>query len=302
MLNLSRNQAYCLILIASVIWGSTFVAQQIVMQHMGAFMYSGMRFLLGSACLLPLLYFEIKKSRNTSNENINLIPSKNNILIKYFPSVLMGCLLFSGVVTQQIGIKYTSVANAGFLTALYVPIVPIFAWLIYKKPIAGIVWFCSSISAIGIIFIADGSLSNLNIGDLWVLFSVIFWATHVLFIGAVVIKLKAPICAAFTQFITCGTLALICGLIFESTSQAAIIQSLPYIIWGGVLSVGIGFTCQVIAQQFIQPSVAAVIFSAEFLFAAICGYFYLGEHLSILKIIGGTLIMTSIILVQIRSK
>lgn len=290
MFKLSSNSAHLLLLIAAVIWGSTFVAQQIAMKYVDVYIYSGLRFIIGALFILPILIYK-------SNNSSNLLTSPPK---KFLPSLGLGLLLFGGVITQQIGIKYTSVTNAGFLTALYVPLVPFFAWLIFKKTPSFAVWISAVGSSIGIIFISGGNLTSLNIGDVWVLVSVFFWALHVLFVGAVAIKSGNPLLVAFLQFMICGLLSLFIGLIFETINLTLLYKAIPTILWGGVLSVGIAFTLQVVAQQHTKPAIAAIIFSSEFIFATISAVIYLGDSVSTMQIIGGIIITICIVIIQIK--
>ena len=287
---MSRATANGLLLVAALIWGTTFVAQQLGMAGVGPLMFTGMRFLLGALVVLPLALREYKRlsDHGIRFERADLLAACG-----------LGLLLCFGVVLQQIGIAETSVSNAGFLTALYVPLVPLFGWIVDRQAPHASVWPGAAGCFIGTFLLGGGTFTALNTGDWWVIVSTLFWAAHVLWVGRVAARKGNPIMVAFTQFVVCGLLATLGGLIQETTTLAGLQTALPTILYGGLLSVGIGFTLQVVAQRHTRPAEAAILLSSEILFAALAGALYLGERLTTIQFFGGALIFISIVAVQV---
>lgn len=287
---MSRSQANLLMLVAALIWGTTFVAQRLGMAHIGPFTYTGIRFLLGALCIMPLAWREHAALRSRG-ERID-----GQDLLRWCG---IGVLLSGGALLQQIGIVDTTASNAGLLTALYVPLVPILAWLLHKHRPHWSLWPAVAGSLYGTYLLSGAELAALNDGDLWVIASTLFWSGHVLYIGRVAARKGTPILLALTQFLVCGTLATVIGLGVESTGVAGLTAAIPAILYGGVLSVGIAYTLQVVAQRHTHASDAAILLSSETLFAALAGAWYLGERLAPAQMTGAALIFASILLVQL---
>ncbi len=290
---MSRATANALLLIVALIWGTTFVAQQLGMAGVGPLMYTGVRFLLGALVILPLA---VREYTRLADRDIRL--DRRDLLA----AGGLGVLLCSGVVLQQIGIVSTSVSNAGFLTALYVPLVPLLSWIVDRQIPHFSLWPATIGCFIGTFLLSGGAFTGFNTGDLWVIASTLFWAAHVLWVGRVAARKGAPILVAFTQFVVCSLLATSAALALETTTFAGLQTALPTILYGGLLSVGIGFTLQVIAQRHTRPAEAAILLSSEILFAALAGALYLGERLSAIQFAGGALIFFCIVGVQILPK
>ena len=287
---MTRLRANALLLIAALIWGTTFVAQQVVLDNIGPFLYTGLRFLLGALIVLPMAVREYVRLKDRA-----VVLDRRDAT--YWCA--LGSLLFCGIILQQIGIGATTVTNAGFLTALYVPLVPLLAWIIHRQMPHLSTWPAVAACLGGTWLLAGGELSEFSEGDLWVIASTVFWGLHVLYVGRIAAHKGTPILVAFSQFVVCGVLALTWGLLTEPLSQAALIAALPAILYGGVLSVGVGFTLQVVAQRHTGAADAAILLSSETLFAGIAGAMVLGERLSFMQLSGCALIFTSILAVQL---
>jgi drug/metabolite transporter (DMT)-like permease len=210
----------------------------------------------------------------------------------------LGVLLFLGAQMQQVGIMGTTVSNAGFLTALYVPLVPVLAWIVDRKHPHPWVWPSAIGCAIGAFLLSGARFDGLRDGDWWVIASTFFWAWHVLFVGRVASRKGTPVTVACVQFLVCGALATCLAWISEPIHFDGLVAAGPAIAYGGVLSVGIAYTLQVVAQRHTPPAEAAVLLSAEILFAAIAGGVYLGERLALIQLAGGLLIFACIVAVQ----
>lgn len=287
---MSRGVANGLMLLAALIWGTTFVAQQLGMASVGPLTYTGARFLLGALFILPLA---ARERRRLARRGVVI---DGNDLLAWSG---LGMLLFLGVVFQQIGIVDTSVTNAGFLTALYVPLVPMLAWIVDRERPHALVWPAALGSFLGTFLLSGGKFDALNAGDYWVIASTLPWAAHVLWVGRIAARKGTPILVAFTQFTVCGVAATILAPLFEPVTGAGLVAALPTILYGGLLSVGIAYTLQVVAQRHTHPADAAVLLSSEVLFAAIAGALYLGERLNAIQLAGCALIFACIVGVQV---
>lgn len=287
---MSRTLANGLMLLTALIWGSTFVAQQLGMQHVGPFTYTGARFLMGAVIVAPLALREYLRIQDRG------VQFTVHDLLAWGG---LGMLLFLGAIFQQIGVGGTTVSNAGFLTALYVPMVPLLGWALDRYRPHPSVWPATVGTVVGTYFLSGGTFTALTTGDWWIIASTVFWALHVLLIGRVAAKKGAPIMVAFTQFVVCGVLAALLATAQESVTTVQLHAALPAILYGGVLSVGIAFTLQVVAQRHTLPTDAAILLSSELIFAALAGAWYLGEQLSAIQLAGGALIFACILVVQI---
>ena len=287
---LSRPQANLVLLFIALIWGSAFVAQHLGMKEIGPFAFTGLRFLLGALVVLPLALREYRR-----------LAARGQAFSRaeWLGCVGLGGLLFFGAAFQQLGIVSTTVTNAGFFTALYVPLVPLLGWLLFRQLPHWCVWPASAGCLLGTWMLGGGELSALNRGDFWVLASTIFWAAHVLLVGRVAAEKGAPITVAITQFVVCGLLSLLWVGAAEPVSLSQVAAAGWSILYAGVLSVGVAFTLQVIAQRHTHAADAAIILSAETLFAAIAGALFLGDRLSSLQFMGCTLILSGILAVQL---
>ena len=287
---MSRTLANGLMLLIALIWGSTFVAQQLGMQNVGPFTYTGARFLIGTLIVAPLALREYVRLRGSGVQFT---------LHDFLAWGGLGILLFLGAIFQQIGVGGTTVSNAGFLTALYVPMVPLLGWALDRHRPHPSVWPATVGTVVGTYFLSGGTFTALTTGDWWIIASTVFWALHVLLIGRVAAKKGAPILVAFTQFAVCGVLATLLATAQEAVNTAQLHAALPAILYGGVLSVGIAFTLQVVAQRHTLPTDAAILLSSELIFAALAGAWYLGEQLSAIQLAGGALIFACILAVQL---
>jgi drug/metabolite transporter (DMT)-like permease len=277
-----------LLLIAAIIWGFAFVAQRIGMDHLGPFLFNGIRFLMGSLILFPLL-FVIKPSESDQKD----IFSKAGII----SGTLLGVILFLAASAQQIGMVTTTAGNAGFITGLYVIFVPVFGIIIGQK-IPIVIWPAAIIAVFGFYLLSVKKGFIVSEGDLWVAISAVLWASHVLLISRFSRK-SNPVYLAFQQFAVCGILSVITALFLEDIKMDAILLTWAPLLYGGILSVGVAFTLQVVGQKNAHPASASLLLSSESFFAAIGGWLILNEKMNVRAIIGCVLILSGIILVQI---
>lgn len=294
-MNNKRLGANMLLLLTAAIWGFSFVAQRVGSQYVGAFTFNGVRFALGSISLIPLIiYFDkIKKSGNNNEGKIE-VNAKKSIL----PGVLVGIILYAAATLQQIGLIYTTAGKASFITGLYMVFVPIIG-IFLKHKIKRNSWVGVVIAVVGLYLLSVNENFSIGYGDLLEVIGAIFWAIHILTIDYFSKKMDAlKLCCI--QFATCSFLSLMTALIFEQITMSGISQALVPILYGGLLSVGVAYTLQVVAQKNAKPSHAAMILSMESIFGALGGALLLGESMSSRGYTGCILILVGILVSQIK--
>lgn len=287
---MTRFQANLLLTFVALIWGSAFVAQSRGMADIGPLLFTGVRFLIGALVVLPLAVREWR-SLGRAGRPLTRLDSAH--------IAGLGILMTLGAVMQQVGIQFTSVTNAGFLTAVYVPLVPVLAWLLLRQVAHWSVWPAALGCLVGAFLLSGAHELNVGLGDLWVAGSAIPWGLHVLMVGRWADRMAAPFLVACGQFAVCGLLSLIAAVVVEPVHWAGIEAAAGPIAYTGVLSVGVAFTAQVVAQRYAHAADAAIILSAETLFAAAFGYLLLGERLNTAGLIGCGLMLACILLVQL---
>ncbi len=274
-----------LLLLTSVIWGFAFVAQRVGMEFIGPFFFNSVRFFIGAIVLIPLLYLMNKK----------FIPSSNVIKNGF----ILGLFLFAGASLQQVGIVYTTAGKAGFITGLYVVFTPIFGrYLGHKTDF--FTWVGVVFAVIGLYLLSVKEGLYIEKGDFLVLLGSIFWAFHVNFIS-VFNKKNDALELSIVQYFACAFFSLIVSIFFEKVAISMIRDALWPILYGGLVSVGIGYTMQIFAQKKTSPSHAAIILSMESLFAVLGGCLFLEEVLSNREVIGIVFMFFAIIITQIDS-
>jgi len=283
-----------LLLITSIIWGLAFVAQRLGSEVIGAYAFNSIRFMLGGLSLIPLiLYFD---NKNNKNNNFN----NNSIHKIIFPGILLGFILFIASALQQIGIKYTSVGNTAFITGLYIILVPLIG-ILFKHKITKQTLISSSIAVVGLYFLSITKDFKINYGDFLELIGAFFWATHILSIDYFVKKYDA-LKLSMVQFISCSIFSLIASLSFETTTLQMINSAIIPLLYGGLMSVGVAYTLQVIGQKYAKPSHAAIILSLETVFGALGAAIILSEKLTPRGYLGATLMFIGMIFSQIKFK
>jgi drug/metabolite transporter (DMT)-like permease len=288
---LSRAQSGALLLLAALIWGSAFVGQALGMAGVGPFTFTGIRFLLGALVVLPLALRESRQLRTEGHHRGRTDAAW---------IALLGTLLCTGVVLQQIGLVTTTVTNAGFLTALYVPFVPLLAWALQRQLPHWSVWPASVGCLAGTWLMTGASLQQLSAGDLWVLASTLPWALHVLLVGRIANRLRGAYTLACGQFFVCAVQSGAVGVLTEPITADGLRTAAGAILYTGIVSVGIGFTLQVVGQRNAHPADAAIILSSETVFAAFFGALFMGDRLGTSGFAGAALILACIIAIQVQ--
>lgn len=289
MKSLGKTGSDFLLLITAIIWGFAFVAQRAGMEFTGPFTFNACRFLLGGLLLIPLAIAQ-KPSQF----------SKFQLQYSVKGGILAGIVLFGASSFQQIGIIYTTAGNAGFITGFYVVMVPVFG-LIFSQKTHLNVWIGAVFALVGIYFLSVNDDFTASKGDVYVFISAFLWAFHVLIIGKYA-PVGNAIVIAVIQFIICGIFSFVFALYAETFVWSGIINAGIPILYGGMMSVAIAFTIQVVAQKNAHPSLAAIILSSEALFAVLGGWLILGETMTLRAIFGCSLMLAGMILAQINFK
>ncbi|MCX8282294.1 DMT family transporter [Phyllobacterium sp. 0TCS1.6C] len=284
---MTHARANILLLAAGAIWGLGFVAQSSAMSNIGPYTFVGLRFLLAALTVVPLAIREARAAASPLSR------------ADYYGFAFLGVLLFIGSILQQIGLETTTVTNAGFLTGLYVVMVPFLAVIIYRQWPHPVVWPCALSALAGIYLLSGGHLQGLTTGDWLIVACAIFWALQIIFMGRIAIRSGRPIMLSLVQFLVCGVLSMLISLPLETPNPALILAVAPEIIFAGVFSSGIGFTLQAIGQRFTTAPQAAIMLSSEALFAALFGTILLGERMGVQGMAGCALIFIAMIAVEL---
>jgi drug/metabolite transporter (DMT)-like permease len=282
-------KANILLLSAAIIWGFAFTAQRFGMQHLGPFTFNALRFFLGSFSLVPLVIFYFHKKEKSI---LYYLKGK-----KFLIPILVGSALFLGSSLQQIGIQFTTAGNAGFITGLYVIIVPLMGIFLHHKTGLG-TWIGASLAVVGMYLLSVHGTNGFAWGDFLVFVGAFFWAIHVILVDKY-IKQYSAILLACLQFFVCGSFSLIAALILEDFIWEEIQAATIPLLYAGIMSVGVAFTLQVIAQRHAKPAHTAIILSLESVFAAIGGWILLSESLGLKGIIGAGLMLTGMLISQL---
>jgi drug/metabolite transporter (DMT)-like permease len=283
-----------LLFITALIWGSAFVAQRAGMDHMGPYIFNAVRFALGAITLVPLIYYRQKNGLLD-----HPFQGKESFLPLIKAGIIAGTLLFLGSGLQQVGIVYTTVGKAGFITGLAVVLVPIFG-LIRKEAQGKGVWISALLAVTGLYFLSVNPNQNFKIefGDFLIFLCAIAFALHILAIGWLVTKIDCVILAA-TQFFVNSILSFGMAFVLEDITLKSIIDGAIPILYGGLGSVGIAYTLQIVAQRKARPTHAAIILSLESVFAVLAGWLILNEAMGSREIWGCAFMLAGMLVAQL---
>jgi len=288
---MSKSLSIFSALICTIIWGTTFIAQDTGMRVIGPYVFNGVRFFIGFLALIP--FYLLLEKKNTYK-----VVSKNKSKFIYL-SILIGLFLFLATVFQQVALLYTDVANAAFFTIFYVPMVPIIVFFLFKKNIHWSVWPSVILCVIGGYLLTNFYDATVRLGDTLVIIGAIFWSLHIIFIGKIIKEFDAPILIGLIQTIIVSTCSIILALIFEDFIIKNILDQKVQILYAGILSGGIAFVLQIYAQKNISPAPAAIIFSLEGVFATIAAWIILSQILNINNILGCCFILVGVLISQL---
>lgn len=285
------NTKYTFVMLfAAALWGFAFVAQVYGMEHLETFTFNASRFILGAAVLVPVVLI-LERKKGSKQEKKKLLAA----------SLLGGFALFFASALQQTGIKFTGSAGvSGFITSLYMLLVPLASYLLFKQKTTLKVLFGALLAFLGVFLLCykPGEGVSLGIGELVLFCGTLFWTAHVIIVD-VFVKDVPPLKFSAGQFAVCGVLNLICALIFETPTLQGLADGIIPILYCGILSVGVAYTCQVIAQKNVEASRAVIVLSTESLFSAIGGAIFGVDDISLIGYIGCALIFCGVLISQI---
>lgn len=284
-----------ILLLTAAIWGFAFVAQRVGMQHVGAFTFNGIRFALGSVSLIPVIYFFSKKSKNENSENTNNF-EEADLKTTIKSGLLAGSVLFIAASLQQVGLIYTTAGKAGFITSLYIVLVPILG-IFLKQKTHYTTWIGALIAVVGLYFLSINESLTIEFGDLLEIIGAFFWAAHIQLIDRFVKNVDA-IKLSSVQFAACSVLSLIVAFIFEDVNLGGLTNALVPILYGGIMSAGVAYTLQAVGQKYAKPSHAAIALSMESVFAAIGGALLINERLPAKGYAGCALMLLGMLIAQ----
>ncbi len=286
-----------LLFMAACIWGVAFVAQSVGMEYMGPLTFNGVRFLIGGTVLLPLIFVRRKygENENAKNADAGKENDRKNIALK--GGICCGLAICFASVFQQFGIQYTTVGKAGFITTLYIVLVPFFGLFLHKK-IPGKVWFAAAAAAAGLYLLCMKEGFSVGKGDMLVFVCAVLFSVHILVIDYFSPKADGVVLSCI-QFYTAGILCGVGALLTEQPSFSQLAEGIVPILYAGIMSCGVAYTLQVIGQKQLDPAVASLILSTESVVSVLAGWLLLGQSLTARELGGCALVFAAVILVQV---
>lgn len=284
MVDNQRLRADLTLLFVASIWGSAFVAQRLAAAEVGVFLFNGLRFILAALILLPLALRQKQSTRLWKDQDFWLVG-------------LLGLLLACGAAFQQWGLRYTTAGNAGFVTGLYVVIIPFVLALGWREAPRAAIWLASALAAAGLFLLSTGGDLKVNPGDVLELAGAFVWAFHVILLSRLVQRLEI-LTLSIVQYLVCGLLSLLLSFLVESGPWIGSLNGWLAVFYTGLFSVGLGYTLQAVGQRHAPPADAAILLSMESVFAALFGWWILGEALTGMQLLGCAMMFTGILLAQ----
>jgi drug/metabolite transporter (DMT)-like permease len=288
---MSKTTSLFSALLCTLIWGTTFIAQDTGMDDIGPFTFNAVRFFVGFLAIAPLaLIFEFKRFNSEFKLDFKTFATL---------SFLIGLSLFLGSALQQVALLYTDVANAAFFTIFYVPMVPIIIFLFKRKSIHWSIWPSVVLCLIGGYLLTNFYDATVRLGDTLVLLGALFWSTHIIFTGIIVTKYNLPLTLGAIQTLIVAICSFMIGTFYEEFIFKNILKEIDSILYAGILSGGFAFVLQIYAQKNISPAPAAIIFSLEGVFATIAAWLLLDQILGINNLLGCFFILCGVLLSQL---
>lgn len=284
-----KTKANLMLMLTAFIWGFAFVAQRVGMDYVGPYTFNGIRFALGAVSLLPLIWY-CSRSRDARAKAADAGGC-------WRIGLVFGLILFIASSLQQIGLVYTTAGKAAFITCLYIVLVPL-AGVFLRQKITGNTWFGAGLAISGLYFLCVKSNLTISYGDLLEFIGAGFWTAHILLIDRYANRVDS-LQLAFYQFVACAVLSLGVALLTEEILLHGIIQATVPILYGGLCSVGVAYTLQIIGQKHAEPTHAAIILSLETVFAALGGYLLLHEVLGVRELVGMALMALGMLATQL---
>ena len=284
------------LLVCAAIWGSAFVAQSVGAEYVGAFTFLAVRNWIAVVFLIPVIFVRdtiLKKRGRPSVRPANRTQRRFLLM----GGAACGFFLCAASAFQQVGILYTTTAKAGFITALYVVIVPILS-VFFGKSVKSRIWMCVALAVLGLYLLCMRGELSLSFGDGVVLVCAFLFACQIMTVDYFAPQVDT-VRLSQTQFLVTALLSTVCMLLFEDLSTDSLIRALPSIAYAGVMSSGVAYTLQIIGQQNLNPAIASITMSLESVFAALAGWIVLGQSMSFRELAGCVLMFAAIILAQL---
>lgn len=289
-----------LLILTAMIWGTAFVFQRVGMEQIEPITFNAARMALAAVAVGMVSAIPTKAERNRlsilSKEEIHLY-RRNTV----FGGICCGTFMAAASIFQQMGIVHTTAGKAGFITAMYMLLVPVINFVFFRKRNSWIVWLAVLIGVAGMYLLCMTESLRLSRGDALICICAVLFSGHILCCDHFV-KLGNPIRISAIQFAACTAISAAAAMILEQPSFAKIVSAAIPILYCGIVSGGIGYTLQIIAQKYTDPTVASLLMSLESVFAVIAGALLLGERMSTRELIGCVIMFAAIVLVQIRGE
>lgn len=288
---LKFSSAHALLVLVAAIWGSGFVAQRLGMEHIGPYTFNAARFVIATLVLLPIWWY----FRRSNSQAIPPLGEKVGAF--WWGGALAGTVMFAGFSFQQVGLQYTTAGNAGFITSMYIVIVPILGLFLGQKT-RPLTWLGIALAVVGLYALSVGPNFHVNKGDWIELMGAFFWAMHVITLGWLSRRVRDLIGISVLQFAVAALLAILLAIFMENHTPAEIQAALPALLYSGLIVSGFAFTLQIIAQRSVDASIAALILSSEAVFALLAGWLFLNESVGAKQLLGCSLMLAGILMSQ----
>ena len=294
----SELKGNLLLMLTALIWGCAFVAQSVSMDNIGPFTFQSVRSLLGAAVLVPVFLILDAGKKKAGTYQAPTGEEKKTLLIA---GIVCGCIMTVAANLQQIGIQYTSAGKAGFITAMYILIVPVLG-LFLKKKVPGRIWLCILIAVVGLYLLSvTEGFSSISKGDVYVLLCALAFSFHIMAVDHYA-PLVDGVRLSSIQFLICGVLSGILMFLFEEPNLENILNAAVPILYAGIMSCGVAYTLQIIGQKYTRPTIASLIMSLESVFAVLAGIVVLREIPTARETMGCVLMFLAIIIAQLPSR
>ena len=284
------------LLVCAAIWGSAFVAQSVGAEYVGAFTFLAVRNWIAVVFLIPVIYVRDTILRKRGRPSVRPA-NRTQRRFLLTGGAACGFFLCAASAFQQVGIRYTTTAKAGFITALYVVIVPILS-VFFGKSVKSRIWMCVALAVLGLYLLCMRGELSLSFGDGVVLVCAFLFACQIMTVDYFAPQVDT-VRLSQTQFLVTALLSTVCMFFFEDLSTDSLIKALPSIAYAGVMSSGVAYTLQIIGQQNLNPAIASITMSLESVFAALAGWIVLGQSMTVRELAGCVLMFASIILAQL---
>lgn len=297
---MKRMKNNAMLLLAAFIWGCAFVAQSVGMDYVGPFTFNSVRSIIGSAVLVPVIFLMDSMKKKAGMSDAELKKHRGDTRTLAIGGICCGTALAVASTLQQFGIMFTSVGKAGFITAMYIVLVPIFSVFLGKK-LRLLIVGCVALAVAGLYFLCMSGEFRLGLGDLYVLLCAFVFTVHILVIDHFSPKVDGVRLSAI-QFLTAGILCGILMLLFEKPDLSSVLAAWMPILYAGVMSSGVAYTLQILGQREADPTVASLLLSLESVFSVLAGWVLLGQSLSGKELFGCALMFAAIILAQLPER